>query len=377
MTFITEKLKDLNQRNLLSVESVPRPNNIDKPMVTRFRFNVEDVIHKLRGKIYGQDQTIDRLQDMLRIIWSDITEPHRPLYVALFLGPTGVGKTEIIRALAEAIHGSPEEYCRVDMNTLAQEHYAAALTGAPPGYVGSKEGSSLFDPQLIEGSYSKPGIVLFDELEKASDQVIYSLLNVMDNGMMVMTSGQKMINFRNSMIFMTSNLGADEIMQFADDNAKAFLKRIAWKLQPGHWGQNKQDLLTSIVHKRIDKRFSPEFINRFDDVFVFNWLEQEELGLILDTLITSLNGRISKYNCVVELEPSAKEFLMQKGFNRKYGARFLKRTVRKYVEVPLASNLGNRPQHGELVIYKIKRDGEGLGWSTDGVVQAETAAQLV
>ncbi|MDQ7861143.1 AAA family ATPase [Peribacillus frigoritolerans] len=119
-----------------------------------------------------------------------------------------MGKTEIVKVLAEAIHGNRNHFCRVDMNTLSLEHYAAALTGAPPGYVGSKEGSSLLDKNLIEGSYSKPGIVLLDELEKANHQVIQTLLNVLDNGIMTSSSGNETINFRNTIIIMTSNIGA-------------------------------------------------------------------------------------------------------------------------------------------------------------------------
>lgn len=364
MPFITDKLKDMTQRQAAS--EIPEEETGDnKRLVTRFRFNVEDVCKHVRSKIYGQDETINRLEETLKIIWSDITEPYRPLYVALFLGPTGVGKTEMIRALAEAIHGNPEAFCRIDMNTLTQEHYAAALTGAPPGYVGSKEGSTLFDTALIEGSYSKPGIVLFDEMEKASDQVIYSLLNVMDNGMMVMTSGERKINFRNSMIFMTSNLGAEEIMGFADDSLKGALKRTTWNLSPKHWGQRKQNLLKTIVHSKLEERFSPEFINRFDDIFVFNWLEKNGLDQILGTLISSLNQRILKYNCRINLEDDAKEFLLKKGFDRKYGARNLKRTVRKYVEIPLASHLSNRLQQDRPVLYRVGLSGTELNWEKE------------
>ncbi len=365
MPFITDKLKDMNQKQA-TMDTVVQEETADhKRLVTRFRFSVENVCKHIRSKIYGQDETINRLEETLKIIWSDITEPYRPLYVGLFLGPTGVGKTEMIRALAEAIHGNPEAFCRIDMNTLTQEHYAAALTGAPPGYVGSKEGSSLFDTALIEGSYSKPGIVLFDEMEKASDQVIYSLLNVMDNGMLVMTSGERRINFRNAMIFMTSNLGAEEIMEFADDSLKAAFKRITWHLSPKYWGQKNENLLKTIVHSKLEKRFSSEFINRFDDIFVFNWLEKNGLDQILDMLITSLNQRIAKYNCSVILDDRAKAFLLDKGFDRKYGARNLKRTVRKYVEIPLASQLANRLQQDKPVLYHVGLSGPELHWEKE------------
>src|SRR5690606_32324507 len=125
---------------------------------------------------------------------------------SLLLGPTGVGKTEVVRLIAEAIHGQPDAFCRIDMNTLAQEHYAAALTGAPPGYVGSKEGTTLFDAEAIAGTFSRPGIVLFDELEKASTEVLRSLLNVLDSGRLTLSGGGRTLDFRNCLIFMTSNV---------------------------------------------------------------------------------------------------------------------------------------------------------------------------
>ncbi|MFC3883465.1 AAA family ATPase [Bacillus songklensis] len=344
MTFITTKLKDLNDRQ-------QQPAHQGNRLVTRFRFDVRQVMSHVRSKIFGQEETLRRLEEMLNIIWSDITEPDRPLYVALFLGPTGVGKTEIVRALSEAIHGSPEAFCRIDMNTLTQEHYAAALTGAPPGYVGSKEGTSLFQMEKIEGSYSKPGIILFDELEKANDQVIYSLLNVMDNGLMVMTSGEKVINFRNTLIFMTSNVGAKEIIDYADGGFKYSLRKFLWFLQPSHWRKGEKDFLRDVTLKQLEKRFSPEFINRFDDIFVFNWLHQEVLGYILDMNVQSLNHRIQKYNCQLRLDESARKFLIKEGLNKRYGARFLKRIIRKYIEVPLASQISQRLQGETSLLF--------------------------
>ncbi|RXT05298.1 AAA family ATPase [Ammoniphilus sp. CFH 90114] len=362
MPFITDKLKGMEQKSIV-LHSESQVDIEGKHLVTRFRFKAEDVVEKLRARIYGQDEIIDRLEETLKIIWSDISDPFRPLYVGLFLGPTGVGKTEMIRALAEAIHGQPEAFCRIDMNTLSQEHYAAALTGAPPGYVGSKEGSSLFDPSLIEGTYSKPGIVLFDEMEKANDQVLQSLLNVMDNGVMVIPTGEKKINFRNSMIFMTSNLGAEEIMEFAHDTLKGKWKRLMYPLHPKYWG--KENLLQGIVQSKLEKRFTPEFINRFDDIFVFNWLEKEGLNPILDTFMASLNRRITKYQCMIKLDESAKEFLLKKGFDRKYGARNLRRTIRKYVEVPLAAHLSNRLQQDQAIQYIVSNSGDALAWKEE------------
>jgi ATP-dependent Clp protease ATP-binding subunit ClpA len=344
MTFITTKLKELNERQ----ESLPPSNN---GLVTRFRFDPAKVMEHARTKILGQEETLNRLEDMLNIIWSDIGEPDRPLYTALFLGPTGVGKTEMVRAISEAIHGSPEEFCRIDMNTLTQEHYSAAITGAPPGYVGSKEGKSIFQVDKIEGSFSKPGIVLFDELEKADDDVIYSLLNVLDNGLLTMTSGEKTIDFRNAIIFMTSNIGAREIIECADGNVKSSVRRWLWLLRPSNWGKKEEDYLRDITMKQLEKRFSPELINRLDDICVFGWLNQEVLQNILDLNIQALNQRIAKHNIKIILNDSVRMFLLKEGFNKKYGARHLKRTIRKHIEAPLASELRKRLQEEAPVVF--------------------------
>ena len=133
----------------------------------RFHFELQKVMQYLHDRIIGQEAALNEIEKMLHVVKADFSAPDRPLSVTLMLGPTGVGKTETVRLIAEAIYGRPDAFCRIDMNTLAQEHYAAAITGAPPGYVGSKEGHSLFDETAIAGSHTRPGIVLFDELEKA------------------------------------------------------------------------------------------------------------------------------------------------------------------------------------------------------------------
>ncbi len=182
----------------------------------RFHFEPHDVMQRLKQRIIGQEAALDEIEKMLHVVKADFSSPERPLSVTLMLGPTGVGKTETVRLISEVIYGRPDAFCRIDMNTLAQEHYAAAITGAPPGYVGSKEGHSLFDEVAIAGSHTRPGIVLFDELEKASTEVLRGLMNVLDSGKLTLTSGTKTIDFRNCMIFMTSNVGAQAAQQYLD-----------------------------------------------------------------------------------------------------------------------------------------------------------------
>lgn len=334
MPFINDKLKSYQT-------TIDKEEANDKLLLnrSRFKFEPDAIIEQLSQTIFGQEEMIEKISDMLRVVHADILEASRPLYIGMFLGPTGVGKTETVRILAEAIYGDKESFSRIDMNTLAQEHYAAAITGAPPGYVGSKEGTTIFDEKKIEGSFSKPGIVLLDEIEKADSSVIQSLLNVFDNGKMVLTNGERVIDFRNSMIFMTSNLGSRQIFEFAENDFKSKYKRFLYRLMPNHWGKNDKELLQKIVKQQLEDTFTPEFLNRIDDTIVFNWLGEPALEPIVDKLITELNGRLKKHHCQIELEASAKSFLINKGYDKHYGARAMKRAVRKYIEVPLAKIL--------------------------------------
>ncbi|WP_100401061.1 AAA family ATPase [Bacillus sp. FJAT-44742] len=356
MPFINDKLKsyqsvNLNHEERLDEKYPYKASKISK-MKTRFTFSPENVMHQLTRSIYGQHSMIEKVSDMMYVVHADITEKDRPLYVAMFLGPTGVGKTETVRVIAESIIGEKEGFSRIDMNTLAQEHYAAAMTGAPPGYVGSKEGHTVFNEEKIEGSFSKPGIVLFDEIEKADQSVTQSLLNVFDNGQMVLANGEKTLDFRNSMIFMTSNIGSRQIFEFAEDHFKAKWKRLLYRMNPTYWGKDENYVLQKIIHKQLEKQFPPEFINRIDDIIIFNWLGGEALEPMIDKITDELNKRLEKHHCRVELDDQTKEFLIKKGFDKQYGARAIKRLVRQYVEIPLGKVLREEEYTGQIVTYK-------------------------
>ena len=191
MPFINDMLDShqLAQRAAVATENSPPAAASAESCVAqsrlgkqRFIFEPDKVMAMLAQRILGQPHVLHAMRQMLQIVKADISDTQRPLYVGLLVGATGVGKTELVRVLAEALHGQSDAFCRIDMNTLAQDHYAAAITGAPPGYVGSKEGNNLFELEKIQGSYSRPGIVLFDEIEKAGPQVIRSLLNVIETG---------------------------------------------------------------------------------------------------------------------------------------------------------------------------------------------------
>ncbi|WP_242494392.1 AAA family ATPase [Loktanella sp. IMCC34160] len=296
---------------------------------SRFGFDVAGIEAELRAHIIGQDHVIDELIRYLRTISADIGDPRRPLASVMFTGPTGVGKTETVRLLARALYGDADAVCRVDMNTLAQEHYAAALTGAPPGYVGSKEGTTILNQEKIEGSRNLPGIVLFDELEKASDEVVLALLNVFDNGMLTVASGERTISFRNSIVFMTSNLGTKELDRLR--NRRRFLQGIPPK--------SNRARVHDIMINVLLRRFPPEFINRIDHIETFNWISAQQIPDILAVEVERLNARLRKHSCQIKLDRTAIDFLAKKSYDERFGARGIRRTVRKHLDFPLADYL--------------------------------------
>lgn len=318
------------------------------PLPSRFLFEPAAVMALLRARILGQARVLDEVEALLKVVKADIGDPERPLGVSLFLGPTGVGKTEIVRLLAQAIHGRADALCRIDMNTLAQEHYAAALAGAPPGYVGSKEGTTLFDAEAIAGSYGRPGIVLFDELEKADRQVIRTLLNVLDSGQLVLSAGSKRLDFRNSLIFMTSNLGARAVQQQHARFARGWRRWLKLSADPG-----------AILEEALHGHFDPEFLNRIERILAFEHIDQDWLPGLLAIELDKLNQRLGRRGKSLELHDSGRAFLTR-GHDVRFGARDLVRRLRRLLEPAVADCLLAQPlavrllaiQEGERLVVR-------------------------
>lgn len=291
---------------------------------SRFAFSPEEVEHTLRQRIIGQDETITHFRRQLNVIKAGLFDDRRPLLSALFLGATGVGKTEFVRTVAKAIHGHTDAFCRIDMNTLSQNHYSAAITGAPPGYVGSKENISLFDDDLINGTSTRPGIVLFDEIEKSSTDVVRSLMNILDNGKLTLSSGQKTLKFNNCLVFMTSNLGATA----KNDFFTSLKNRVKKSNKP-------------LFIRAVEQHFDPEFINRIGSICCFNALNNNQLPKIVIGLEDDLNRRLRSQGIHISLDDSARTYISRQGFKSKYGARDIQRQFTRLVLEPLANELLN------------------------------------
>ncbi|WP_397544163.1 AAA family ATPase [Roseovarius salis] len=342
MPFLTDRMHDTARREkldrALADENAPAapPHHTgdgetsSHALKTRFTFDTAQVEAELRAAIIGQDESLEQILEILKVVRADIGDPRKPLATILLCGPTGVGKTETVRTIARAFYGDADAFCRIDMNTLSQEHYAAALTGAPPGYVGSKEGTTILDQELIEGTRNLPGLVLFDELEKASNEVALALMNAFDNGLLTVASGEKTYSFRNALVFMSSNLGARELM----DADKAGVRGLWQRMRAP--GRTRRERAHDIAMKSLLDRFPPEFVNRIDHVDTFNWISREMMPSLVDVELARLNRRLRKHDMELRLTGTVREFLSSVGYDKRFGARGLRRAMRRHLEFPLA-----------------------------------------
>ncbi|KZY38897.1 AAA family ATPase [Roseovarius sp. HI0049] len=346
MPFLTDRIHDTQRREKLSAALADENGGVTaragrgagqgRGLASRFSFDLDVIEAELRASIIGQDEPIEQVLEILKVVRADIGDPRKPLASVLFCGPTGVGKTETVRTIARAMYGDADAFCRIDMNTLSQEHYAAALTGAPPGYVGSKEGTTILDQEKIEGSRNLPGIVLFDELEKASNEVVLALMNVFDNGLLTVASGERTYSFRNSLIFMSSNLGARELMAL-DEGGAAGLRTLWTRLTTP--AKPRKERAHDIVMRCLLDRFPPELVNRIDHIDTFNWISRDKMPILVGVELDRLNRRLKKHDLWLEVSDEVRDFIASKGYDKRFGARGLRRAMRRYLEFPLAGYL--------------------------------------
>src|SRR5438874_188041 len=279
---------------------------------------------ELRGKVVGQDEAVIAISKALRRSRADLKDPRRPIGSFIFLGPTGVGKTFLAQTLAEFMFGDRDALIQIDMSEYMEKFTASRLIGSPPGYVGYEEGG-----QLSEAVRRRPySVVLFDEVEKAHPDVMHLLLQILEDGKITDSLGRK-IDFRNTIIIMTSNVGA-EILRRQTTMGFAATKPL---------GEHEFEAMRDRLLEEAKKVFKPEFINRLDDIIVFHQLTKADLMQIVELEVAKVLRRVKAKEVHIELEQSAKEFLIEKGYDPQYGARPMRRAVERYLEDPFAEEL--------------------------------------
>ena len=313
---------------------------------------------QISRRVIGQDEAVRAVSKAVRRARAGVKDPRRPIGSFLFLGSTGVGKTELARALAESVFGTEEAIIRFDMSEYMEKHTTARLVGAPPGYVGYEEGG-----QLTDAVRKKPfSIVLFDEVEKAHPDVFHMLLQVLEDGRL--TDGQGTVtDFRNTIIIMTSNAGANHL--------RSTTGSIGFSI-----GQQAKDTEEERGKKRVmeevKKIFRPEFLNRVDDIIVFNALGDPELTKIVDILMRDVKARLAEQEINIEISPSAKRVLISKGTDVKFGARPLRRAIQKNIEDELAERILARDFTAGDVI-SVRKAGDGLDFVKKGASRNKRA----
>jgi len=296
----------------------------------------------INGKVIGQDEAVSKVVKAIQRNRAGLKDPNKPIGSFIFLGQTGVGKTQLAKVLAKELFDSEDALVRIDMSEYMEKFAISRLVGAPPGYVGYEEGG-----QLTEKIRRKPyAVVLLDEIEKAHPDVFNMLLQVLDDGFLTDSLGRK-IDFSNTIIIMTSNIGARKLKDFGSGVG------FGTSAQKSQESSNAR----SVIENALKKAFAPEFLNRIDDVVVFNNLEKADIDKIIDIELSKLLERISELGYTLKLSKKAKSFIAEKGFDKQYGARPLKRAIQKYVEDALAEEIIKSNVHeGDIINLDIGKD---------------------
>ena len=300
----------------------------------------------ISSKIIGQSDAVHKVAKAIQRNRAGLKDPNKPIGSFIFLGQTGVGKTQLAKVLAVELFDSEDALIRIDMSEYMEKFAVSRLVGAPPGYVGYEEGG-----QLTEKVRRKPyAVILLDEIEKAHPDIFNMLLQVLDDGFLTDSLGRK-VDFRNTIIIMTSNIGARQIKDFGQGVGFGTAAKKA----------QEHDYTKGVIEKALKKAFAPEFLNRIDDVVVFNALEREDIDQIIQIELKKVVGRIEALGYHITLSDAAKTFLAEKGFDKQYGARPLKRAIQKYIEDTLAEEIVNsRLSEGDTIELDLSEDKEQL-----------------
>src|SRR5690554_2926581 len=299
----------------------------------------------IRGKVIGQDEAVAKIAKSIQRNRAGLKDPNRPIGSFIFLGQTGVGKTQLSKVIAKEIFDSEDALIRIDMSEYMEKFAISRLVGAPPGYVGYEEGG-----QLTEKVRRKPyAVILLDEVEKAHPDVFNMLLQVLDDGHLTDSLGRK-VDFRNTIIIMTSNVGARQLKDFGQGVGFGTSAKQS----------QAEDNTKSIIENALKKAFAPEFLNRIDDVVVFNSLEKEDIRKIINIEIEKVYQRVEGLGYQLLLTESALDFIAEKGYDKQYGARPLKRAIQKYIEDALAEEIvkGTLTENSKIVLDHKESDSE-------------------
>ena len=330
-----------------------------KRMVQAESEKLRKMADDMKDMVVGQNEAIQKVVKAIQRNRVGLKDPKKPIGTFIFLGPTGVGKTELARALARYMFDSEDSLIRIDMSEYMEKFTVSRLIGAPPGYVGYEEGG-----QLTEKVRRKPySVILLDEIEKAHPDIYNILLQVLDDGQLTDGLGRK-VDFKNTLIIMTSNIGARQLKDFGAGVGFATSSRV----------QNEDEANKAIIEKALKRTFSPEFLNRIDDVVIFNSLTKENIFEIIDILMKGVMKRLTNLGFSLELTEDAKSFLAEKGYDVQFGARPLHRAIQKYLEDPLAEEiLSLHVKAGDILIADLDKENNKLTFSFKKVEEKSKA----
>ncbi|MBM3183512.1 MAG: AAA family ATPase, partial [Chloroflexi bacterium] len=318
------------------------------PVSRMLEAEAEKLLHmeeRIHERIVNQDEAVAAISEAVRRGRAGLKDPKRPIGSFIFLGPTGVGKTELAKALAQFLFDDEDAMIRLDMSEFMEKHTVSRLIGAPPGYIGYEEAG-----QLTEAVRRRPfRVILFDEVEKAHPDVFNILLQILEDGRLTDGHGRA-VDFRNSVVVMTSNLGTQEFQRQA----------IGFTRQD----KGEQQRLRSAIETALKQTFRPEFLNRIDDIIIFQPLTEEHLKKIVDLLVLEVEKRLADRNIELELDDEAKAWLLKEGYEPAFGARPLRRAIQRYVENPLSSKiLSGDFKDGDCIFVGV--EGDSLSFSTN------------